>query len=81
MSAHIGAIAKSYVAKQQLQQDIVDRSQRLLDDVMQIPGLTPVEGMDAALKMTKDPSQAQIFYRLGEELRKDYILNIVLRKS
>ena len=92
MNCHLETIASAFSTTQQHEQvimarefeldqkqkDLAEKKKGLFDEMVQIPGLTRVEAMNAAMKMVADESKLSLFYACpNNEWKKDFILNLV----
>uniref|UniRef100_A0A7C8YZH7 Uncharacterized protein n=1 Tax=Opuntia streptacantha TaxID=393608 RepID=A0A7C8YZH7_OPUST len=84
MNSHLSSIASAFATTQQHEQVLMareielDKQKNFFNEVIKIPGLTRIDAMIAARKLTSDTSSLSIFYQCpDDEWQKDFVLNLI----
>ncbi|GAB4847829.1 hypothetical protein Ancab_039827 [Ancistrocladus abbreviatus] len=79
MNTHLATIANAWSKSQAHEEDMAEKGNNIVNDLLELEGLSQLEAMQAAVTLTAEPNKLVIFCQLPPELRRQYVVNNILR--
>ncbi|GAB4854688.1 hypothetical protein Ancab_023270 [Ancistrocladus abbreviatus] len=77
MNSHLATMANALSQTQAREQEMADKSNRIVSELLQLEGITQMDAMQAATLLIAEPNKLIVFYQLPTELRSSYVLSIL----
>ncbi|XP_021720860.1 uncharacterized protein LOC110688421 [Chenopodium quinoa] len=76
MNAHLSTMANVWSRADDREQDIADKCNKVLGELLQLDGLTPAEALEAANILTAQPNKLIIFFNCPTYLKRQYVKSL-----
>ncbi|KAL2906328.1 Sec-independent protein translocase protein TATA chloroplastic [Bienertia sinuspersici] len=77
INAHLSTMASVWSRADEREQDIADKCDKVLGELLRLDGLSPIEALDAANILTAQPNKLKIFFNCPTHLKKQYVKNVL----
>ena len=77
MNTHLATMANTWSRAEEREQEIIDKSNKVLGVLLQIEGLTSSQVLQAADILTAEPNKLRVFYQAPPNLRRQYIFGLL----
>ncbi|GAB4855193.1 hypothetical protein Ancab_039753 [Ancistrocladus abbreviatus] len=79
MNTHLATMANAWSKSQAHEEDMAEKGNKIVNDLLELEGLSQLEAMQAAVTLIAEPNKLVIFYQLPPELRRQYVVKNILR--
>ncbi|KAL6575414.1 hypothetical protein OROMI_012699 [Orobanche minor] len=77
MNSHLSTKANVWIRADNCEQDMADKSSKVLGELLGLDGLSPTQAMEAANILTAQPNKLNIFFSVPSDLKKQYVLALL----
>ncbi|XP_055959847.1 uncharacterized protein LOC126657108 isoform X1 [Mercurialis annua] len=77
MNTHLGTMASVWSRAEEREQDIIEKSNNVLSELLLIDNLSSAEALQAADILTAEPNKLRVFYQAPPNLRRQYITSLL----
>ncbi|XP_065875330.1 uncharacterized protein [Euphorbia lathyris] len=77
MNTHLGTMANAWSRAEEREQEMANKSNTVLEHLLQIEGLTSVEALQAADILTAEQNKLRVFYQAPLHLKRQYIMGLL----
>ncbi|GAB4850487.1 hypothetical protein Ancab_029793 [Ancistrocladus abbreviatus] len=78
MNTHLTIMANAWSKSLALEKEMAEKSNKVVNNLLELEGLSQVEVMQAAETLIAEPNKLVVFYQLPLQLRRQYVVNHVL---
>lgn len=77
INTHLSTMASVWSRADEREQDVADKCDKVLGELLRLEGVSPIEALDAANILTAQPNKLHIFFSCPADLKKQYVKNLL----